>query len=113
MDVAVPVPTVRKPVKEVLTIPDGVEHDEWIQTAETTEERAERARAVALAKQCRHVIFQGLEQMTTGNARRDTEWEQQRSKLCVFRPSALMTPKKDQEKESTSPQVLQKTDTSD
>lgn len=65
MDVAVPVPTVRKPVKEahwaltvqlfgrnnelklqvwlllnceVLTIPDGVEHDEWIQTAETTEE---------------------------------------------------------------------------
>ena len=23
---------------EVLTIPDGVEHDEWIQTAETTEE---------------------------------------------------------------------------
>jgi len=94
MDVAVPVPTVRKPVKEVLTIPDGVEHDEWIQTAETTEERAERARAVALAK-------------------RDTEWEQQRSKLCVFRPSALMTPKKDQEKEATSPQVLQKPDTSD
>ena len=42
--------------------------------------------AVALAKQCRHVKFQGVEQMTTGNARRDTEWEQQRSKLCVFRP---------------------------
>ena len=50
------------------------------------QERAERARAVALAKQCRHVRLQGVGQMTTGNARRDTEWEQQRSKLCVFRP---------------------------
>lgn len=75
MDVAVPT----RKVKEA-TIPEGVDHDEWIQAAETTEERAERARAVALAK-------------------RDSEWEQQRSKLCVFRPSTgaapIMTPKKD------------------
>ncbi|CAK9074414.1 Carbonic anhydrase 2 [Durusdinium trenchii] len=70
---------VRKSGKKVM-IPENVDVDEWIKAGESTEERAERARAVALAK-------------------RDSEWEQQRSKLCVFRPSTgkapATSPKKD------------------
>lgn len=43
------VPVVSRKCKE-LRIPLGVDHEEWAQAGETTEERAERARAVALAK---------------------------------------------------------------
>jgi len=64
-----PVPgPVRKPEQQAMSIPKGVEADAWIAAAESPEERAQRARAVALA-------------------RRDTEWEEQRSQLCIFRPS--------------------------
>ncbi|CAJ1389903.1 unnamed protein product [Effrenium voratum] len=64
-----PVPVGPTRVAKEVVVPKGADHEEWIQAAESVEERAERARAVALAQ-------------------RDSEWEQQRSQLCVFRASA-------------------------
>jgi len=55
--------------KQVARVPDGVDVEKWVREATTAEERAQRARAATLA-------------------RRDSIWEQERSKLCVFRSSA-------------------------